>query len=73
MIKKLNRFKSLLVFLVGWLVVLRIHVAFSHMATWNQEITNIWNSSGETGNQASDLLQANSLTTRPPPLPPDIF
>ena len=41
------------------LVVLRIYVAlavFSHIATWKQEITNLWNSSGETGNWTLDLL-----------------
>ena len=36
---------------------------FSHIATWKQEITNLWNRSGETGNRT---LQAKSLTTTPP-------
>ena len=29
---------------------------FSHIATWKQEIPNIWNSSGETGNRTPDPL-----------------
>ena len=29
---------------------------FSHIATWEQEITNLWNRSGKTGNRTPDLL-----------------
>ena len=46
---------------VGWLVVLKIYVAlvvfqpYSDLK-WKQEITNLWNSIGETGNRTPDLL-----------------
>ena len=40
---------------------------FSHIATWKQEITNVWNSSVEVGDRTPDLLlRKRSLTTRPP-------
>ena len=52
-----------------WLVVFRITSLkryFSHITTWKQEITNLWNSSGEAGDQSPDLLlRKRSLTTRP--------
>ena len=51
------------------LVVFRIMLLkryFSHITTWKQEITNLWNSSGEAGDQSPDLLlRKRSLTTRP--------
>ena len=42
----------------GWLFwgFTSLQQFFSHIATWNQEITNLWNRSGETGNQTPDLL-----------------
>ena len=44
-----------------WLA-LRIYFAltfFSHIATWKQEIPNLWNYSGETGNWTPDTSFAN--------------
>ena len=54
--------------LVGWLYwgFTSIQWYFGHIATWKQEITNIW--SGES-NPGPLNPQAKSLTTRPPPLP----
>ena len=55
-----TRYKYILLIdkIVGWLYwgfksILRY---FSHIATWKQEITNLWYSSGETGNLTQDLL-----------------
>ena len=31
----------------------------NHIATWKQEITNLWNRSDETGNRIPDLLLCN--------------
>ena len=43
---------------VGWLNwrFTSLQRYFSHIATWKQEITNLWNSSGEAGNWTPDLL-----------------
>ena len=44
--------------LVGWLYwgFTSLKRYFSHIATWKQEITNLWNSSGEAENRTPDLL-----------------
>ena len=43
---------------VGWLYwgFTSLQRYFSHIATWKQDITNPWNSSGEAGNWTPDLL-----------------
>ena len=43
---------------VGWLYwgFTSLQRYFNHIATWKQEITNLWNSSGEAGNRTLDLL-----------------
>ena len=47
--------------LVGWLYwgFTLFQRYFSHIATLKQEITNLWNSSGEAGNRTPDLLLRN--------------
>ena len=65
-------------FLPNWLVVgwlywgfTSLHWYFSHIATWKQEITNLWKFKcrGRESNLGPLAPQAKSLTTRPPLLP----
>ena len=55
---------------VGWLYwgFTSLQLYFSHVATWKQEITNLWNFKwrGRESNPGPLAPQAKSLTTRPP-------
>ena len=62
---------------VGLLVVLRIYAIlaiFQPYHNWKQEISNLWNCSGEAGNRTprSFVLQAKRLTTTLPLLPENL-
>ena len=64
------------VLLVGWLYwgFTSLQRYFSHIATWKQEITNLWKFKWRCreSNPGPLTLQAKSLTTRPPLLPDDV-
>ena len=58
--------------LVGWLYwgFTSLQWYFSHIATWKQEITNLWKFKCEAGNRTTVLLLRKPIATTQPPLLP---